>query len=320
MSAPDPGQAPTVVLLDPLRPDDVPAAALALLRGPVSCTPDVPDAVRAACTVVADAPVLVSSDETHPQVLQRREAGAAVLRSHPPTGSQLLEAVAVMDRLRSPGGCPWDAEQTHDSLRRYLVEECYELLDALDSGAPVHVVEELGDVLLQVLFHARVAAEQPAADGGFDIDDVARALVVKLVHRHPHVFADPAHGAVERVADSAAQQLRWEELKAVEKRRDSAVEGVATGQPALALAAKLVSRATRAGLPADLVPAELAAVGGGDAEDTLRRAALRFAAQVRAAEDAARGDGVDPAALSEPDWRRYWAQARVTQPNSVEPQ
>jgi XTP/dITP diphosphohydrolase len=219
-----------------------------------------------------------------------------------PTGAELLEAVAVMDRLRSPGGCPWDAAQTHDSLRRYLVEECYELLDALDSGSREHVVEELGDVLLQVLFHARIAAES-GAEGfdveSFDIDTVAAGLVAKLVHRHPHVFTD---GEVV-VADAAEQELRWDELKAVEKRRESCVDGVATAQPALALAAKLASRATRAGVPAELLPPELAAVDG-DAEDTLRRAALGFAAQVREAEKSALQAGIGE--MDDNTWRRYW--------------
>ena len=96
-----------------------------------------------------------------------------------------------MDRLRSPGGCPWDAEQTHDSLVRYLVEECYELVQAIEDGDEAAIREELGDVLLQVLFHARVAAETPRSDGGFDIDDVAGDLVDKLIRRHPHVFAAP---------------------------------------------------------------------------------------------------------------------------------
>ncbi len=219
-----------------------------------------------------------------------------------PKGAALLEAVAVMDRLRSPGGCPWDAEQTHDSLRRYLVEECYELLDALDSGSREHIVEELGDVLLQVLFHARIAAD-------FDIDTVAAGLVAKLVHRHPHVFTDG-----EVVIDAVAQEVRWDELKAVEKRRESCVDGVATAQPALALAAKVASRASRAGVPAELLPPELAAVDG-DAEDRLRRTALKFAEQVRAAEKAARAAGVE--AVDEATWRRHWP---ANQPNSVEPQ
>ena len=283
----------SVVLLDPRRPGVVPVAALALLRGPVQLTPEL---AMAGVEVVAAADVLVSSDARHPEVRARIAAGERVVGTPGVAGDHLLDAVAVMDRLRSPGGCPWDAEQTHDSLRRYLVEECYELLDALDAGVVADVVEELGDVLLQVLFHARIA-------DGFGVDDVADALVAKLVHRHPHVFTDAT-----AVATALDQELRWEELKAVEKRRASAMDGVATAQPALALAAKFVARAARAGVPADLVPEAVAGCDG-DAEDRLRRAALRFADQVRQAESAARQAGLDPARLQPAQWRAHWPLA-----------
>lgn len=280
----------TVVLLDPRWPEVVPAAALGLLRAPVQVTAEVE---LPGLEVAAAAEVLVSSDPAHPEVRRRTAAGERVVRAPAPPGAGLLEAVAVMDRLRSPGGCPWDAEQTHDTLRRYLVEECYELLDALATGVREDVVEELGDVLLQVLFHARIAEE-------FTVDDVAAALVAKLVHRHPHVFAGS-----EAVTTSTAQQLRWDELKAVEKRRESAVDGVAHAQPALALAAKLVSRATRAGVPEELVPAPLQRLDG-DAEDGLRQVSLSFAADVRAAERAARRAGRDASRLSAAEWTAYW--------------
>lgn len=144
-----------------------------------------------------------------------------------------------MDRLRSPGGCPWDAEQTHASLGRYLVEECYELLQAIEDEDAEAMREELGDVLLQVLFHARVSSEQP---NGFDIDDVANTLVDKLIRRHPHVFADPQQ------LTAADQQQRWDELKKTETGRGSVVSGVALGQPAVALAAKLGARAAKFGV------------------------------------------------------------------------
>lgn len=123
-------------------------------------------------------------------------------------GSRLLDVVAVMDRLRSPGGCPWDAEQTHDSLAPYLLEEAGEVVEAIGEGDPVHLAEELGDVLLQVAFHARVAedGEQP-----FDIDDVADHLVTKLVRRHPHVFGDSTASTPEEVAE------QWERIKAEER-------------------------------------------------------------------------------------------------------
>jgi XTP/dITP diphosphohydrolase len=152
----------------------------------------------------------------------------------------LLRAVAVMDQLRSPGGCPWDAAQTHRSLAKYLVEETYETLEAIETDDMALLREELGDLLLQVLFHARLAEELPEGER-FSIDDVASDLVAKLVHRHPHVFADVKVDGADEVNEN------WERLKAAEKARGSIVEGVPMGQPALALAAKLVSRAQRAG-------------------------------------------------------------------------
>ena len=159
--------------------------------------------------------------------------------------SPLLRAVAVMDRLRSPGGCPWDAAQSHRSLAKYLLEETYETLEAIETDDMPLLREELGDLLLQVLFHARLAEELPVAQR-FGIDDVAGDLVAKLIHRHPHVFADVP------VADAAEVNENWERLKAAEKGRDSAVDGVPMGQPALALAAKLVSRAGRAGVDVEV--------------------------------------------------------------------
>ena len=202
----------------------------------------------------------------------------------------MLEAVRVMDRLRSPGGCPWDAEQTHDSLRRYLVEECYELLQAIEDDDNAAMREELGDVLLQVLFHARIAAERSVDDGGFDIDDVAAGLVDKLVRRHPHVFA-----SAEPINTAADQQVRWDELKKTEHGRSSVIAGVAMGQPAVALAAKLGSRAAKSGieiaLPAGDSAAEqifrlayAAGAAGEDPESQLRAVSRDFAARLAAAE------------------------------------
>jgi XTP/dITP diphosphohydrolase len=238
------------------------------------------------------------------------EAGAAVFAAERPAGAELLDAVGVMDRLRSPGGCPWDGEQTHDSLRRHLVEETYELLDAIEDGDRAAMREELGDVLLQVLFHARVAAEH--ADDPFDVDTVAVDLVSKLVSRHPHVFA--ADEGEQH--DPEASYRRWEELKQQEKRRESVVDGVPTGQPAVALAAKLVQRARRAGLPDGLIPADGGSTGdalfataarasaaGEDPEDLLRAAALRFADQIRAAEGRAKRHGAE---LDADAWRTFW--------------
>ena len=151
-----------------------------------------------------------------------------------PTGVPLRELVAVMDRLRSPGGCPWDARQTHASLVEYLVEEAYEVVEAIEAADGAALREELGDLLLQVVFHARIGQEDP--DAPWDIDDVADGIVAKLIRRHPHVFADDH-------VDSAAQvESRWHELKAVEKGRGSVTEGIPAALPALLQAAKYLSR------------------------------------------------------------------------------
>lgn len=157
-----------------------------------------------------------------------------------PRGTELLRAVAVMDRLRDPdGGCPWDLEQDHQSLGRYLVEETYELLDAIATEDDADVMEELGDVLLQVLFHARIAAERRA----FGVDDVARALTDKLVRRHPHVFA-----GVEGVDDAAQVQQSWDRLKAEEKGGRGPLDGIPAGMPGLALLDALLRRVLRMGM------------------------------------------------------------------------
>ncbi len=186
-------------------------------------------------------------------------------------GSRLIEAVTVTDRLRSPGGCPWDAEQTHTSLLRYLVEECYELVQAIEDDDPAAIREELGDVLFQVLFHARIAAEIPRAAGGFGIDDIAGDLIDKLQRRHPHVFGDGAP-----VATAEDQQQRWDELKRAERNGAAQLlDGVAMAQPAVALAGKLGSRAAKFGddtpLPAGDSTAEqifrLAYAAGARGED-----------------------------------------------------
>ena len=185
-------------------------------------------------------------------------AGAKLLRgSADLRGAHLLDLVATMDRLRVE--CPWDARQTHQSLAPHLLEEPYEALDALESGDEQAFCEELGDVLLQVVFHARVAAERD--DGtGYTIDDVADGIVAKLVRRHPHVFADVTVSGADEV------YRNWDEIKREEKREraeragvpadadgpPSALDGVPFGQPALALAAQLQRRAARAGVPDEL--------------------------------------------------------------------
>jgi len=208
-------------------------------------------------------------------------------------GSPLDRAVEVMNQLRSPGGCPWDAEQTHASLARYLLEETYEVLEAIESDDPTLLREELGDLLLQVLFHARLAEELPA-DQRFSIDDVATDLTDKLIRRHPHVFGDTAG----TVTDAAALNETWEKQKVAEKGRTSAADGVPLAQPSLALAAKLVSRARRAEL--DVAPESSDDVGerlfaivqeataaGVDPEGALRRTTMSYLAAIRAAEEQA---------------------------------
>lgn len=202
----------------------------------------------------------------------------------------LQRAVEVMDRLRSPGGCPWDAEQTHQSLTRYLLEECYEVIEAIEAGEVALLREELGDLLLQVLFHARITRELPAHEA-FGIDEVAADLVDKLVRRHPHVF-----GAEDSLRPSADElNETWERQKVIEKGRTSAVDGVPIDQPALALAAKLVSRARRAGIDvprseSDEIGDRLLAVvhdavtAGLDPEAELRRRARSYRESIIAAE------------------------------------
>ena len=192
--------------------------------------------------------------------------------------SPLERAVEVMDRLRSPGGCPWDAEQTHESLTPYLLEEAYEVIEAIETGDLALLREELGDLLLQVLFHARMAQELPPGEA-FGIEDVADDLVDKLVRRHPHVFAGAEPGTADELNET------WERQKVTEKGRTSAVDGVPLNQPALALAAKLISRARRAGLDVPLPVEEdigsrlLAVVSAAVAADVDPEAALRRAAR-----------------------------------------
>ena len=166
-----------------------------------------------------------------------------------PPGERLLDVVATMDRLRSPGGCPWDAEQTHESLAKYLLEEAYEAYAAIEDGDLDALRDELGDVLLQVVFHARVAAER---DDGWDIDDVAAGLVEKLVRRHPHVFGDVSVSGAHEVVEN------WARIKESEKGAAS-VTHVPLAQPALSLATALQKRAEQAGVPPSLVPGESAA-------------------------------------------------------------
>jgi XTP/dITP diphosphohydrolase len=166
----------------------------------------------------------------------------------------VADLVEVMDRLRSPGGCPWDAEQTHASLLPYAIEEVFEVVEAVETGDRLALREELGDLLLQVVFHARVAQEH--ATDSFGLDEVAAGIAAKLRHRHPHVFGDA------EVADAEDVHRRWELIKKAEKARESALDGVPPGMPALARAEKVIGRARRAGLPVAETVADIVADAG----------------------------------------------------------
>jgi XTP/dITP diphosphohydrolase len=155
--------------------------------------------------------------------------------------SPVEHLVQVMDQLRSPGGCPWDAEQTHASLSRYLLEETYEALEAMDQGDLGSLREELGDLLLQVVFHARIAQE---TDATFSLDAIAQGVVDKLVRRHPHVFTDLV------VTSSEELEANWAKVKQEEKQRDSVTDGVPQAMPALQLATQLIYRARKSGVVA----------------------------------------------------------------------
>ncbi|MEU3014786.1 MazG family protein [Nocardia asteroides] len=215
----------------------------------------------------------------------------------------LAGAVEVMDRLWHFGG--WETTQTHDSLRPYLLEETYELLDAIQAGDYETIKEELGDLLLQVLFHSRIAE----AAGEFTVDEVAATLVDKLVHRSPHLIAADLPAGTSVADKIAAQEKAWEERKSAEKSRRSCLDGIAMAQPALALAEKVRSRSARAGLPDDLIPDALRVVelGGPDsAEERLRKATLDFARAIRAAEDVAESARGDRLPLTAAEWRTHW--------------
>jgi XTP/dITP diphosphohydrolase len=237
-------------------------------------------------------------------------AGARLLRgSADLPGAHLLDLVATMDRLRVE--CPWDSRQTHASLAPHLLEEPYEALEALESGDDRAFCEELGDVLLQVVFHARVAAER--ADG-YTIDDVADGIVAKLVRRHPHVFADVTVSGADEV------YRNWDEIKREEKKEraeragssaatdgpPSALDGVPFGQPALALAAQLQRRAARAGVPDELarLDDEPASAGPADPAGDIGRELFRLVTEAREA-------GRDPEMDLRAAARRYRDRVRA---------
>jgi XTP/dITP diphosphohydrolase len=209
--------------------------------------------------------------------------------------SELQRLVEVMDRLRSPGGCAWDAEQTHESLIKYLLEESYEFIDAIETDDRAGMREELGDVLLQVYFHSRIAQDHPTDP--FSIEDVAGAIADKLISRHPHVFDNLEVSGTEEIIEN------WEAIKAREKGRTSAIEGIAMSQPALPLVSKILYRAEKFNVPLNInsyqseyevneksVGEALASViawaheNGIDPESALRAQAREMIRQIQAAE------------------------------------
>ena len=247
-------------------------------------------------------------------------------------GARLLDPLKVMHRLRSPGGCPWDAEQTHQSLARHLLEEAHETLEAIDRGDTVALREELGDLLLQVVFHAEMAMQE----GRWDIDDVAETITAKLIRRHPHVFGDV------RVGSAAEVLVNWERIKTEEKGEHPLEHDIAPSLPALARAAKVQRRAagvrfdwrSREGSMAkvreeldELAAADpdeaegelgdvlfaLAALGrqvGVDPETALRKATRRFSERFERMRAEAVAEGRDLAALSEDELLARFRRAR----------
>lgn len=245
--------------------------------------------------------------------------------------------VQIVERLRAPGGCPWDREQTHQSLKRNLLEEAYELLDAIDSDAPQLLAEELGDLLVQVAFHADIAREA----GEFQLADVLAGINRKLVRRHPHVFGDVS------VADAREVERNWERIKEEERRsrgdRKSPVDGIPRDLPALSYAQLMQDRVGRVGFEWDDVSGVLdkiveeveelrRAIGDkekvhelGDlffalvnlsrwlniqAEDALRQANRRFQQRYTSMEDLARQRGLDFAGLPLDQKEALWQEAK----------
>jgi tetrapyrrole methylase family protein/MazG family protein len=244
------------------------------------------------------------------------------------------ELVRIMAVLRAPDGCPWDREQTHMSLRRHLLEEAYEAVAAIESGDDAEIRDELGDLLLQIVFHAQIASEE----GRFDIDDVTGAIVSKLERRHPHIFGD----AVANTADEV--MTRWDAIKRTEKERASVLDGIAPTLPALAYAEKISRRAVSVGFEWETVDdvwekvaeeiEELKATGHGtaeaedefgdvlfsivnvgrkmglDPEQALRMACAKFVRRFREMERAAASEGNDLADLDIEGQEALWRRAK----------
>ena len=263
--------------------------------------------------------VVIAASEGEPRLTDSLAAMAGSGRTEMPElelmpgsydlpGARLLDLVQVMDAIRRD--CPWSGVRTHEGLVKYGIEEIYELIEAIEEGDRGALCEELGDVLLQVVFHARIAQDDP--EEPFTIDDVAGGIVEKLVRRHPHVFGEEQAETAEDV------RRHWLRTKAAEKQRESVTEGIPLGQPALALAAKLAGRARQAGLAGVevgesrgealrggsgvpgigyelLALAVRAEAEGTDPETALRAAARTYRDAIRAAEGLTPGDGEDVA-------------------------
>ncbi len=206
-----------------------------------------------------------------------------------PPHPKLDELIAVLAQLRAPGGCAWDADQTHESLVRYLVEECYELIDAIESGDREAMIEELGDVLYQVIFHSDLAANTPGEE--FTIEDVAAHMTAKMIARHPHVFGDAEAKKVMNIQSADDVVAVWDDLKAAEKpHRSSVLDGIPQGMPALALADKLVGRAEKVGVPIPDAAVPSTAVPSTSTPATEAELGARLLAMVASA----RAAGLDP--------------------------
>lgn len=259
----------------------------------ITVTPGVPDAQELvdACAGGRTVVVLTGGEGNQPLTDGlARLAGSGRVRmpnlellpgSYDLPGARLLDLVQVMDRIRL--ACPWTSQKTHKGLAKYAIEEAYELVEAIEDGNREELREELGDVLLQVVFHARIAEEDE--DEPFSVDDVAATLVEKLIHRHPHVFGDETAETPEDV------HAHWLRTKAIEKQRASVTDGVPLGQPGLALAAKLASRVHTAGLDVPLPES------GGEGDDI----GYRLLALAVGAEE----DGIDPEAALRAAGRAY---------------
>ncbi len=248
----------------------------------------------------------------------------------------------IVAQLRSPAGCPWDREQTHQSLKPHLIEECYELIDAIDAGDDKEMKEELGDLLLQVVLHSQMASEE----NRFGMDDVATVIADKLVNRHPHVFGET------RLPDSAAVLRQWEVIKRAEKQeRRSALDGVPRALPALLRAQKVQSKAARVGFDWSEAPGALAKVREElreiesapdnrlpeelgdllfavvnfarkkelDAEQLLNQATAKFAARFQAIERLADDRGLDFASLSLKQKDQLWEETKAAEPEGAPP-